>query len=367
MFLACAGIAGLNNGAVKAMEGGGGVDAVHQQIVDLSLNSSPLPDQQIPPSTSLSSSSVQLGDHSDSIEYSDWAPAISNSHKSDDDDREQHPFSVEFVGDLERENFVTCSQYKFCEFMRNALDHMKDPQTISMVRRYGFGLGHVPLLLVWSSHLYDRLTLSKYYSLETRDLEDILVLMLIVDIRAQADAECIRVMKKHRQSAGALAVKTDGKIEEQSKSAPEAAAYLKRKLADLWMPKIAEMHRKKKLPRYSSILARVRELVPLWKDQIIQTPVWVCCVQHAAWMGLSNWWVKWPSDRLGNWWNPEPELIGACSAYEDSHGYHDIRSSKTREVFEQLEKKQLWADYFGAEFYPLKRAQDVEYDSDGGF
>ncbi|MBS1987809.1 hypothetical protein JST56_02340 [Candidatus Dependentiae bacterium] len=272
-------------------------------------------------------------------------------------------FRVTFRDNQEKEVFTHCDSYRFCEFMSHALKRMSEPETVSMVRHYGFGLGHVPLLLVWSSHLFDRLQKSDIYCMETQDLKDILMLMLIVDLRAQVDAACIEHMKKSSPSRNALAVQTDSKVIEQATSCtPCTAGYLKRKLVTLWLGKIQEMYRKKKLPCFSTILQKVKHIASEWQDDQLQSPIWVCCVMHKSYMTFNNLLAGWPAERFGNWWNPESSLIIACQACD----YSEIRKPKTDEVLTEFEKYASWPEYFG-DIHKLEKVDDAEYDSDGGF
>lgn len=278
-------------------------------------------------------------------------------------DQVNKSFEVSFKDNQEKEVFTHCDSYRFCEFMTHALKRMSEPETVSMVRHYGFGLGHVPLLLVWSSHLFDRLQKSSTYCMETQDLKDILMLILIIDLRAQVDAACIEHMKKSSPSRSALAVQTDSKVIEQATaSTPFTADYLKSKLVMLWFNQIQEMYRKKKLPCYSTILQKVKDIAAGWQDDQLQSPIWVCCVKHASFMTLQNIFAAWPSDRFGNWWNPESSLIIACQGCD----YSEIRKPKTDEVLADFEKHASWTEYFGDKCF-LTGVDDAEYDSDGGF
>ena len=272
-------------------------------------------------------------------------------------------FSVVFKNNQEKDVFAQCNNYNFCEFMLNALRRMTEPETVSMVRHYGFGLGHVPLLLVWSSHLFDRLEQSRTYCMETQDLKDILILMLIIDLRAQVDAACIEHMKKNSHSSSLLALQTDNKIIESSTaSAPFTAGYLKDKLAKLWSSKIQDMYSKKKLPRYTTILQTVKRIANEWQDEQLQSPIWVCYVKHQSYMLFNNFLGGWPADRFGNWWNPDQSLIIACQGCD----YSDIRKPTAEKVLAELEKYTSWSEYFG-DIYKLVKVDNAEYDSDGGF
>lgn len=258
-----------------------------------------------------------------------------------------------FVNEEQKESVMSCDGYKFVEFIKNAQNGMLDPEVISMVRACGYRYAHVPYLLVWSSHLYDRLTSSTVYCSETQDLQDILKLILIIDIRAQVDAACINAMvSTFKQSV-------DSKfIAEKTQHASAAAAYLKSKLIELWSATL--QNEQIAMPAYKIVLDQIKRLSTGWQEENLMSPVWVCCVKKQSGMRLNNWAAGWSGEKFGNWWDPEEKLLNYCGRCK----YSELRETKTAEVFSALQVHGNWCDYFG----DLIKLNDlIEYDSDGGF
>jgi|GEM_PF-6143174 len=270
-------------------------------------------------------------------------------------------FSVSFNNADELIYFTRCNQYKFCDFIGSLYARMNEPAIVSMVRDYGFGLGHVPLLLIWSGHLFNRLMSSSRYIFTTQDLKDVLMLMLVVDLRAQVDATCLVNTKKKSTSWSVPQV--DSSVVELAKQiAPNTAEYLKGKLAALWRAKILEMYNQKKLPSYAKILDSVASIAIQWNEEQLQSPIWVSCVKKASLMGFNNLLAGWDGDKFGNWWNADPALV---TAYEGCN-YVGIRSDAITNVLTKLKKHTSWEEYFGP-LISFKKIENAEYDSDGGF
>lgn len=275
-------------------------------------------------------------------------------------------FKVSFKSKQERINILGCSDFHFCDFMKKAAELMSSPEEVSLIRQYGFGMGHVPLLLVWSSHLYDRLTKSKSYCITTKDIIDILSLILIIDLKAQVDSARIDLMKQNLKAGGSFAVDVYGKIFEQSKSATDASKYLKSKLFKLWEPTFVDLYQNKKLPKYTMILDRVKNISKSWNNSDNPFPIWVCCVRTARAMTVANWWGAWPSDRFGNWWDPQKELIETCNFMVKDQDYDEIAREKTQSIFNEFDRNKSWLGYFG-DLCSFEDIQGEEYQSDDGF
>jgi len=261
-----------------------------------------------------------------------------------------------FENDQQQKTIVSCDGYKFVEFIQNAMGSMQEPSMVTTVRECGFYSAHVPYLLLWSCQLFDRFS-TRAYCQETQDLEDILKLILVVDMRAQVDAYCIKNMR----IAQSFSVDSQF-IQEHTQHAHLAASYLKLKLAKLWGTTLQEAYAQKTMPSYKAILGKVKALSQQWDNAKLMPPVWVCCVRTQSGMLLSNWAAGWPGDKFGNWWNPDPKLVEHCLNYGD---YADDRALKTKQVIAALEAHQSWAQYFGNTL-DLGHGGE-EYDSDGGF
>ena len=295
---------------------------------------------------------------------------ISDSEISEEFDEEEYPFRVN-LDSWVLQNIRTCGEHNYLDFMKKNLELMKNPKDSTMIKHYGFGMGHVPLLLVWSGHLYDKMTKNNIYCMTTEDIKDILTLILIVDLRAQVDAVCIeKVGEELENSDRTYSTISHEEFKKQSETAPKAASYLKEKLAQLWGATILDRFRKHKLPKYPTVLKRVKNILNHWKEKQLPSPVWVCCPQHASYMLVANsvLWSNWRSDYFGNWWNPGADVIAACNNFEKSkdYCYKETRNEKTEETFKHFKKIKSWEDYFG-DFLSIKQSDGSEYDSDGGF
>lgn len=274
----------------------------------------------------------------------------------------QPPYT--FTNVNQQESILTCDGFQFVGHMQGlAASIQRYPEVVTRAFEVGFACSHVPYLLVYNGHLYDKF-MQIDYCCTTADFRDLLKIIVITEIRALVDAWCIDQFKK------SLTHSIHNEFIQQNTShAKNAASYLKNKLVTLWKPFIVEAYQQSSLPTYKTVLEEVEKLSKGWLEAYLMHPLWVCCVKQQSGMWFNNLVASWSGEKYGNWWNPDQGFVKMC--LESSF---NSRNEKTTEILERLKQCDSWDTYFAPcvdankkRIIDFSRISGKEYDSDGEF